>query len=58
MVHRNTDANIIGFLRILRRLGLLSSKTYLSIGSDLMVNGHSKKDKWRQANWKEYLKSG
>lgn len=54
----NFDANIIQFFRVLKKIGLLSNTTYLRIGTDLMVNGNSKKDAWRKANWKEFLKSG
>lgn len=52
------DANILQLLRVLKKLGLISKTTYWDIGQDLMHNGNSKKDKWRKANWKEFLKSG
>lgn len=54
----NFDANIITFFRVLKKLGLLTKATYFAIGQDLMLNGNSKKDAWRKANWKEFLKSG
>ena len=54
----NADANVVYFLRTLKKLGLLSRETYLKIGSYLMTHGKSKKDTWRKANWKEFLKSG
>lgn len=55
---QDIDVNIIHFLRFLRKLGLLSKKTYLVIGEDLIIKGSGKKSAWRKANWKEYLKSG
>lgn len=52
------DANMLQFIRILKKLGLVSRKTYARIGQDLLFNGKGKKDAWRKANWKEFLKSG
>ena len=54
----DADANIIYLLRVLKKLGLLSRETYSRIGTDLMFNGKGKKDAWRKANWKDFLKSG
>lgn len=54
----DADANVIYFLRVLKKLRLLSQKTYIRLGQYLIVNGKSKKDAWRKANWKEFLKSG
>lgn len=36
----------------------MSEETYLTMGTWLMLHGNEKKDQWRQANWKEYLKNG
>jgi hypothetical protein len=54
----DADANVIYFLRALKKLGLLSHNTYIYLGEYLIVNGKNKKDAWRKANWKEFLKSG
>lgn len=52
------DASLLRLIRILKKLELISRKTYSRIGEHMIVNGHAKKDKWRQANWKDFLKSG
>lgn len=52
------EASIVQLLRLLKRLGLLSNKTYIKLGNHLMTNGEAKKDAWRQANWKAFLKNG
>lgn len=52
------DANVVKFLRVLKKFGLISRATYSRLGTNLMVNGEGKKDKWRKANWKDFLKSG
>jgi hypothetical protein len=54
----NADANVVYFMRFLKKLGLLSSKTYIRIGQHLLIHGGSKKDTWRKTNWKEFLKDG
>ena len=52
------DAKVIVFLRVLKRLNLISKKTYATIGAYLIDHGKSKKDAWRKANWKDFLKIG
>ena len=54
----DTDANILQLARVLNKLGLISSKTYSTLGTYLLYFGQGKKNAWRQANWKDFLKSG
>lgn len=54
----DADANVLEFVRVLRKLNLISQKNYSRIGTYLINHGKGKKDAWRKANWKEFLKSG
>jgi len=53
-----TDASIIHFIRVLKRIGLLSNNTYQLIGQHLIFHGQEEKSTWRQMSWESFLKDG
>ncbi len=58
MTKQGTDASVIKFLQTLKKMGLVSTRTYLRIGSYMISHGAEKKSAWRQANWKSFLAGG